>query len=1071
MTPTNVQNILSYTWPIRLEFMPGWWAALLFLGIGGLVTLMGMRSLNGLGTVRKWVAISIRLLNVLLIILLIAGLRIQRKHSRLEVMLMRDISESTSLVRDYPAKNLQTSLDEMFRGAAKDERKKPDDLIGIISFNERARVDLMPSTDLKLDTRAVPDPGNGTDVEAAINLALATMSPDAMHRLVLVWDGNATTGNVDAAVAAAAAQHVPIDVIPLHYDVQNEVMMERFIAPTWKRENEPFTIDVILRSTNPTPVTGKLSVLHRTSGGDDYLDMDLSTPQLDVARKVTLQNGLNVEHVRVPALRQANVHQFHAVFEPDQPGAGVTASVAGGRKTDTLDANNSADAFTFVSGKGEILYVDNFKDAGNNRGPGDVLAKALAEEGIALRSISPDQFPQNIVQLQSFDAVILGNVPHGEGGLSVEQDKMLAAYVHDLGGGLVMIGGDQTFGAGGWQGSEVEKVLPVDMDIPAQRQVGKGALVLIMHSCEMPDGNYWGLQCALQAIKALSDRDEIGIISYSWNGVGTGIGGASWDFQLQDKGSGSKVIAAAKAMQVGDMPSFDDSMNLALNGVNGGPGLAKSDARHKHVIIISDGDPQAPNPTLAQSYKDNKVSVSTITVYPHQLGANGLPPTMEQIAKELNGRAYGPIESKPSQLPQIFIKEATVVRRSLIHEDAKGIHVGLADASDDMARGVGDPPPALFGMVLTSKKSDPKVSMPMSAGAMNDPVLAHWQAGLGKSVVFTGDATGKWASQWIASPSFSKFWAQVVRGVSRPPMSTDFEVQTTLNGTKGKVVVEAVNKDDSFLNFLSINGNIVDPDGKRVPIRLVQTGPGTYEGEFDARTPGNYVTALDYHGAKEHGLLLGGVAMNTDPELRELHSNEAKLEEIALRTGGRVLTPWDAQNADLFSREKVIVTASPMPVWDLLIPILLATILLDVATRRIAWDWQSIRRMGLAVAGYVESFTTVRKVETRQTLDALKKVRKDVAETNFKTDTGAAAAPKPPAAGGARPDPKAKFQARGVEGDITKVVGGATDKPVPPPPKKVEPKGGAPAGPGGHTGSLLEAKRRAQQQIKKKENE
>jgi hypothetical protein len=159
-----------------------------------------------------------------------------------------------------------------------------------------------------------------------------------------------------------------------------------------------------------------------------------------------------------------------------------------------------------------------------------------------------------------------------------------------------------------------------------------------------------------------------------------------------------------------------------------------------------------------------------------------------------------------------------------------------------------------------------------------------------------------------------------------------------------------------------------------------------------------------------------------------------------------------------------------MPVWDLLIPILLGTILLDVATRRIAWDWASIRRMGLSVAGFVESFTTVRKVETRQTLDALKKVREDVAETKFKTDSGATGtAPKPPPTG-ARPDPKAKFEAKGVEGDITKVVGGATDKPVPPPPKKIEPKG-APQGPGGHTSSLLEAKKRAQQQIKKKENE
>src|SRR5260370_42149452 len=129
---------------------------------------------------------------------------------------------------------------------------------------------------------------------------------------------------------------------------------------------------------------------------------------------------------------------------------------------------------------------------------------------------------------------------------------MLRTYAHDMGGGLVMIGGPDTFGAGGWEGSEVEKILPIDMAIPAQRQVGKGALVLIMHSCEMPDGNFWGLQCAIQAIKALSDRDEIGIISYSWNGMGgNGIGGASWDFVRQEKADGSKRIAPCRAIQPG----------------------------------------------------------------------------------------------------------------------------------------------------------------------------------------------------------------------------------------------------------------------------------------------------------------------------------------------------------------------------------------------------------------------------------------------------------------------------------------------------------------------------------------
>src|SRR5690606_16570665 len=128
--------------------------------------------------------------------------------------------------------------------------------------------------------------------------------------------------------------------------------------------------------------------------------------------------------------------------------------------------------------------------------------------------------------------------------LSERQQELLTSYVHDMGGGLLMIGGPNAFGAGGWQGSKLEEILPVDMDIPAQRQIAKGALVLIMHSCEMPNGNYWGEQCAIKAVEALSNRDEIGVLSYDWGRAGPG--GTQWDFPLQEKGDGPKVIAAIK---------------------------------------------------------------------------------------------------------------------------------------------------------------------------------------------------------------------------------------------------------------------------------------------------------------------------------------------------------------------------------------------------------------------------------------------------------------------------------------------------------------------------------------------
>src|SRR4051812_38552428 len=298
-------------------------------------------------------------------------------------------------------------------------------------------------------------------------------------------------------------------------------------------------------------------------------------------------------------------------------------------------------------------------------------------------------------------------------------------------------------------------------------------------------------------------------------------------------------------------------------------------------------------------------------------------------------------------------------------------------------------------------------------------------------------------------------------------MSQDFTTTTERLGDRARVTVEVTNKEAGFTNFLNIRGTVVDPEGKQHEVRLVQSGPGTYVTDYPITAPGNYVVALRYSGGgdnKQGGWLVSGLAVNDSPETRELKSNDALLEEIAERTKGRVIPAFDPDTIDIFSRENLPPSASPLPVWDILLPILLGLILIDVAARRIAWDWQSTRRMALAMADRVRSFTVARQIEAKPTLDALKRVRDEVVETKFKT--GDSAAPLP-SRGAPAVNPKAKFEAKGVEGDITQVVGGATNKPVPSAPKKTE---GAGSGAGaGYTGSLLEAKRRAQQKIKEKE--
>jgi len=1049
--------------PISLEYFSWVSALVIFAVLAAPVVWLGMRSLAGLGPIRKWVAIAARLAVLAIFVLILGGARWQKINRDVEVLVLRDVSESTLNVRQFPGKSLQQSVEDFLREASESKRKKPDDRIGVISFDSRALIDAIPNTTLALDARPLREAGNGTDVASAIQLGLATMSPDAMHRMLLVWDGNANSGDLEGALSAAAAAGVPIDVMPLKYDVQNEVLLERFVAPTWKRENEPFSIDVILRSTNATPVTGKLTVLHQGVP----MDLDPETPGLQPTRLVTLKPGLNRETVRVPALQSPGVHQFQATFEAPN----VAAEVAGGavpQAGDTLVQNNVGSAFTFVRGKGKVLYVDNASQGG-----GAMLRQALIREGI---NIDPDrstidQFPLNIVDLQNYDAVILNNVPRGAGGLSDEQQKILASYVHEMGGGLVMIGGEDSFGAGGWQGSRLEEVLPVNMDVPARKEISKGALVMAMHSCEMPNGNYWGEQCAIKAVEALSSRDEIGVISYAWKGPAGG--GSQWDFPLAEKGDGSKVIAAIKNMQLGDMPSFDDMLDAAINGNNGQGGLIRSDARQKHIIVISDGDPQRPADSLIQACLQNKITISTITVFPHVGDPDGLPPVMKDMARLTKGRAYGPINNNPGQLPQIFIKEATIVRRSLIYEDRQGIPLKLSDAASELIKGISEFPP-VYGLVLTSRKPNPQIELPLVAGKNNDPLLAFWQTGLGKSAVFTSDAHNRWLAGWTGSGMYDKFWSQVVRSVSRPPMSTDFDVQTTQTGNRGKIVVEALGKDSAFLNFLSINATVVGPNSNEKPmqVRLTQTGPGMYEGTFDASEPGNYVAVLNYRGARDEqsGILLSGMAVNTSPELRDLKSNDAMIERVRAATGGRIVRPFDAAGADLFTRDGIRPSVSPQQIWDRLIMILLAAILLDVAIRRIAWDWQATKRAARAGVNWVRSFTTTRHVETRQTLDALRKIRDEQAQSRGETGAPTSVGAPADSAGEARPDPSRKFEpGKAVEGDITQVVGGATSKPVPTTPKPKEPPKGQQGDKGDAMSGLLAAKKRAREQMDKKD--
>ena len=136
--------------------------------------------------------------------------------------------------------------------------------------------------------------------------------------------------------------------------------------------------------------------------------------------------------------------------------------------------------------------------------------------------------------------------------------------------------------------------------------------------------------------------------------------------------------------------------------------------------------------------------------------------------------------------------------------------------------------PPLGGMVLTSAKPSPNVLVPMIRPTDDgeDPVLAHWQYELGKTVAFTSGYWPVWGESWSRWPKFAKLWAQIVRWTMRQESPANFETLTQIEGSRGRVVIDALDKDASYLNFLDLQARVVGPDSKSIPLRFTQTDQG-----------------------------------------------------------------------------------------------------------------------------------------------------------------------------------------------------------------------------------------------------
>ncbi len=839
----------------RLSFdSPGW---LVLLGLLPLLWVLSFRSLAALGNVRRIVAILLRSLVLMMIIAALAELQWNRVSDRVTVIYLFD--QSLSIPEPLKPMMVDYAREEI----AKHRDKGRDDRAGAIVFGGDAAVDSpVYDEDLPLSyNKEMRIDREHTNLAAALRMAQANFLADSERRVVVLTDGNENIGDGLEQARILAEAGIGVDVVPIRYRPRAEVAVEKVTIPPDIHRGQPFDLTVVLNNVsepgdkNAALMTGRLKITRKTSDGEVVLTAGKDDKGNDKDR-VTVEPGKQVFRIR-EQIEAPDFYTYEAEFIPDEVAR------------DPVKQNKRATAFTNVRGRGQILLIEDQEE----RGKFDFLVDRLRRENLQVTVQPTGETFTSAAELQPFDAVILADVPSE--GFTEDQMKMLVLNTQQMGAGLIMLGGANSFGAGGWVNSPIEEAMPVDFQIKNSKVLPVGALAMLMHASEMAQGNYWQKKIAQEAIKSLGSQDYCGV--EHWEGTTQWL----WSPKMARVGPTRDAMRAKVDQMIpGDMPDFDGPMRSAVSAFGTVPNTAT-----KHMIIISDGDPGPPSPQTMAAFKNLNVTISTVAVGAHQAAGSS---TLEQIAKATGGKYHVVQANQTAQLlPRIYQQEARVVSKPLIYppgQSSDGIQPQVK-FPHEMIQGLGQTFPPLTHYVRTSLKDSPLVEVALVNPLPTDEekyntLLAGWTYGLGKAVAFTSDAGRDWTAAWKGWPGYDKLFSQIVRWAMRPAGDQGkFSLATDVQDGKVRMVVTALDKDDEFLNFLDMSASVVGPDMKPIDAKIRQVAPGRYVGEFDAKDAGSYLLMI----APGPGMarITSGVNVPYSAEFLDRAPNEEFLRTLA----------------------------------------------------------------------------------------------------------------------------------------------------------------------------------------------
>lgn len=793
---------------------------------------------------RKGITFFLRGTALLCAILALADLHRTHQEQRLAVVFLIDTSES------IPRTQHEEAFKQINAAVAK---LKPTDRFGIISFATEASVllELRPkqaqpsvgaisesrppllrslesAPTVSLETLAEQAVGReGTDVLTALTRAIALL-PDGYHRrIVLFSDGihNAGGTSVKAYLPLLSSSNVEILTIPLD-PVNDAVRVAQLQLPTQVRKGQRFKINAVIETD------GSIPTLTATLYRDEVLMGEAEW---------TLQSGRHVLPLPAQQVSEERSHTYQ-----------LNLNV-----TDAIRENNQGYGVVKVQDKPRALYLTENAVTAQRRVSTTFtpLKTILEENGFVVAVMSPAELPTELVELQRNDVLILSNI--SADAFSTEQLQRVENYVRDLGRGLVVIGGDRAFGAGGYTATALERALPVEMT-PRERKDSVALVFVIDTSGSM--ANYVGtrqkIQLAIEGIRAgihnLDEEDLAGILGFN---VAVHV------ISELTADHGALLQNVARLKPTGGTTSMAAAIQRAHEI------LKLTDAKRKHILLLSDGksdDKESQLLNLAKRIADTRIGITTIAI------GDANKRLLDEFADA--GGGHSVYVQNVQELPSVLMHTVRETRNYIVQEEFQPI---ITAPGASILAGIRSPP-LLYGYVATAEKAIAQVFI---RSHQDEPILAGWHYGLGKSVAWTSDVKPAWAKEWIPWGNFGKFWGQVVNWTLPAGDASDFDLSVLPRNGVAEVIIDAQHSAQAGYTL-----HVAGPNAASERVEMQQVTPTRYSGTFQLHDSGAYIaTAQRKDDASSQTEIL---SISYPAEYAEFSVNTTLLKKLAADTGG-----------------------------------------------------------------------------------------------------------------------------------------------------------------------------------------